>query len=247
MCLGQKRVQFVHDLGGEGIAYLDADPINHGSGELNHKREHCEEGVPMAICRFRENEGVDISCVKKGADLNHPSMVVPEWQQLYIGWTDDGEWLNYTVEGKKAGTYRIVATYSHTPQTIQFWLNSKPAADCKLPLDPAKHFRSRTFPIGSCGTSGTKPNAEKSIFLKRAGNSSRSITDTEAISPILTSSPRARKLAPNEPARPRGPVDVGSATSLARLMPTVVPASSFVVSSLSAKGASGLRKGQKST
>jgi hypothetical protein len=39
----------------------------------------------------------------------------------------------------------------------------------------------------------------------------------------------------------------GSATSLARLMPTLVPASSFVVSSLSAKGASGPRKGQKST
>ena len=51
----------------------------------------------------------------------------------------------------------------------------------------------------------------------------------------------------NVPANYKGKHFQGSATSLARLMPTVVPASSFVVSSLSAKGASGPRKGQKST
>ncbi|HWO28715.1 MAG TPA: hypothetical protein VNO32_07940, partial [Candidatus Acidoferrum sp.] len=51
----------LYDLGGEGIAYHDVDPVNHGSGELNHKPEHCEESVPIAICRFRENEGVDLS------------------------------------------------------------------------------------------------------------------------------------------------------------------------------------------
>jgi hypothetical protein len=136
----------LYDLGGEGIAYHDVDQINHGSGELNHKPEHCEEGVAVAICRFRENEGVDLSYVKKGADLNHPNMVVPEWQQLYIGWTEDGEWTNYTVEVKKAGTYRIAAMYSHTPQTIQFWLNNKPAADCKLPIDPAGQFPLQNYP-----------------------------------------------------------------------------------------------------
>ncbi len=32
------------DLGGEGVAYHDIDAINHGSGELNHKPEHCEPG-----------------------------------------------------------------------------------------------------------------------------------------------------------------------------------------------------------
>jgi hypothetical protein len=25
-------------------------------------------------------------------DLNHPNPVAPDWQQLYIGWTEDGEW-----------------------------------------------------------------------------------------------------------------------------------------------------------
>jgi hypothetical protein len=134
------------DLGGEGIAYHDVDPINHGSGELNYKPEHCEEGVPVSICHFRENEGVDTSYVKKLADLNHPNVVAPEWQQLYIGWTEDGEWTNYTVDVKKAGTYRIIAMYSYTAQTINFSLNNKPAADCKLPLDPTTQFSMKDYP-----------------------------------------------------------------------------------------------------
>jgi len=134
------------DLGGEGIAYHDTDPVNHGSGELNHKPEHCEEGVAVEICRFRENEGVDISYVKKGADLNHPNLVAPEWQQLCIGWTEDGEWANYSVDVKKSGTYRIVAMYSHTAQAINFSLNNKPAAVCTLPLDPTTKFAMKDYP-----------------------------------------------------------------------------------------------------
>jgi hypothetical protein len=134
------------DIGGEGVAYHDVDPINHGSGELNYKPGHCEEDVPVAICRFRENEGVDISYVKKMADLNHPNLAAPEWQQLYIGWTEDGEWTNYTVNVQKAGAYRIVAMYSHTAQTINFSLNNQPAAECKLPVDPATQFAMKGYP-----------------------------------------------------------------------------------------------------
>jgi hypothetical protein len=134
------------DLGGEGIAYHDVDPINHGSGELNYKPEHCEESVPVSICHFRESEGVDISYVKRLADLNHPNMVTPEWQQLYIGWTEDGEWTNYTVDVKRAGQYRIVAMYSHTAQTVNFSLNNKPVAECKLPLDPTTQFSMKDYP-----------------------------------------------------------------------------------------------------
>lgn len=129
----------LYDLGGEGVAYHDADTINHGSGELNYQHGHCEQDVPPSVCHFRESEGVDISYVKKGADLDHPSQFTPEWQQLYIGWTVDGEWVNYTVDVKKAGTYRIVALYSNVGQTVQFSLNNKPAADCKLPAYPLWH------------------------------------------------------------------------------------------------------------
>jgi len=134
------------DNGGEGVAYHDADPINHGSGQLNYKPGHCEEGVPVAICRFREDEGVDISYVKKLADLNHPNLVAPEWPQLYIGWKEDGEWTNYAVDVRKAGTYRIVAMYSPIAQTINFSLNNRPAAECKLPLDRTTQFSMKTYP-----------------------------------------------------------------------------------------------------
>jgi hypothetical protein len=135
-----------YDLGGEGVAYHDTDAINHGSGELNYETGHCEQGVPTEVCHFREHEGVDISYVKKLADLNHPNMVTPEWQQLYIGWTDDGEWTNYTVDVKKAGKYKIVALYSNVAQTIHFSLNGEPAAACKLPVDVAKQFPIDNYP-----------------------------------------------------------------------------------------------------
>lgn len=125
------------DEGGEGVAYHDSDAVNHGSGELNHKPEHCEDGVAVEVCRFRENEGVDISYVKKGADLNHANMVVPEWKQLYIGWTEDGEWVNYTVDVRKAGTYKIAALYTHLANTIPLLVNGVVAGECKLPVDPA--------------------------------------------------------------------------------------------------------------
>ncbi len=141
------RLQAVlYDSGGEGAAYHDTDAINHGSGELNHKPDHCEEGVPVETCRFRENEGMDISYVKKGADLNHPNMVTPDWQQLYVGWTENGEWANYTVDVKRTGTYRIVVLYSHTAQTIPILLNDKPAAECKLPIDPSTQISMKDYP-----------------------------------------------------------------------------------------------------
>ncbi len=65
---------------------------------------------------------------------------------MYIGWTEDGEWTNYTVDVKKSGTYRIIAMYSNTAQAIQFSLNNKPAADCNLPLNPAKKLALQNYP-----------------------------------------------------------------------------------------------------
>lgn len=141
------RIEAAHyDLGGEGVAYHDTDAINHGSGELNHKPEHCEEGVPVTTCRFRENDGMDISYVKKGADLNHPNMVTPEWQQLYIGWTEDGEWVNYTVFVNRPGTYGISTMYTHVAQPVEFSLNGGAAAECKLPVDPSTQIDMTKLP-----------------------------------------------------------------------------------------------------
>ncbi|MGE5496763.1 MAG: hypothetical protein ACM3Q2_01730 [Syntrophothermus sp.] len=124
-----------YDMGGEGIAYHDTDSSNNGSGVLNREPLHERPGVPMYICHFREKEGVDLSYTKDFADFNHPNMVVPPVNQLYIGWQADSEWVNYTVNVKKAGKYKITALYGYKDNGSSFWLNGKKAADIKLPVD----------------------------------------------------------------------------------------------------------------
>ena len=124
-----------YDLGGEGIAYHDTDAINHGSGELNTTPEHQRPHATAAIWHFRRDEGMDISYVKDTADLSHPNFFTPTANQLYVGWTSDGEWCNYTVNVKKAGTYKIIALYSNAANTIRFSINRRPACECKLPKE----------------------------------------------------------------------------------------------------------------
>ena len=95
------------------MAYHDTTPTNDGA-KLNHTTlpikgvpsSHCRPGVPEYICYFRENEGVDISYTKDFADFRQPNMVDPPKNQLYIGWAEDGEWTNYTVDVKSAGNTR---------------------------------------------------------------------------------------------------------------------------------------------
>jgi hypothetical protein len=123
-----------YDLGGEGVAYHDTDSTNHGSGELNLKPEHHRPHANPYIWGFRANESVDISYTKDFADFNHTNFVAPPTNQLYIGWTANDEWCNYTVDVKKAGAYRVIALYGNAANTIQFSINHQPASDCKLPL-----------------------------------------------------------------------------------------------------------------
>src|SRR5947209_1730204 len=112
-----------YDLGGEGVAYHDTDATNHGSGELNLKPEHHRPHATPYIWGFRANEGMDISYTKDFADFNHTNFVAPLTNQLYIGWTADGEWCNYTVDVKKAGTYQVVALYGNAANSIRFSIN----------------------------------------------------------------------------------------------------------------------------
>jgi hypothetical protein len=123
-----------YDLGGEGVAYHDTDAVNHGSGELNQKKNHQRPHATPYLWNFRKDEGVDISYVKDFADLNHPNPATPVQNQLYIGWTADGEWCNYTVNVKTAGTYKITALYSNLANKITFSINNKPASECMLPV-----------------------------------------------------------------------------------------------------------------
>jgi hypothetical protein len=95
-----------YDFGGEGIAYHDADSVNHGSGELNPL-----DGSYLHA--FRVDEGVDISYTKSNDTDNTPyNFVQPPMELLYVGWTDPGEWVKYTVQVSQAGLYEVSLLYT---------------------------------------------------------------------------------------------------------------------------------------
>lgn len=104
---GKIQCEF-YDLGGEGVAYHDTDPVNNGSGKLNPA-----DGT--FLNEFRMKEAVDISYTKfrdPAIDNSPFNLVEPEKNQLYAGWTEPGEWINYTVKVNKSGTYSIGLMYT---------------------------------------------------------------------------------------------------------------------------------------
>jgi hypothetical protein len=117
-----------YDNGGEGVAYHDTDPINHGSGQLNSP-----DG--SYLHEFRMREGVDISYTKFGnspdrIDDSPWTIVLPPANQLYVGWTEPGEWFNITVDVKKAGAYSADLLYtSNRGGAISVVLNGIPIPD----------------------------------------------------------------------------------------------------------------------
>ena len=123
---GQVECAF-YDNGGEGVAYHDTDPVNHGSGELN-------PADGSYLHEFRMHEGVDISYTKFGnspdrIDDNPWTIVLPPANQLYVGWTEPGEWFNITVDVKKAGVYTADLLYtSNRGGSISIDVNGNPAS-----------------------------------------------------------------------------------------------------------------------
>ncbi|HMF65415.1 MAG TPA: hypothetical protein VK608_15100 [Edaphobacter sp.] len=122
-----------YDDGGDGFAYHDSDPANHGSGELN-------PADGSYLHEFRMHEGVDISYAKFGnspdrIDDNPWTIFLPPTNQLYVGWTEPGEWFNVTVDVKKAGTYTADLLYtSNRGGSISIDLNGKSASgELKIP------------------------------------------------------------------------------------------------------------------
>jgi hypothetical protein len=118
------RVQCAYyDLGGEGVAYHDSDAKNNGSGNLNPN-----DGTYLNT--FRISEGVDTSYTKfhnKSEIDNSPyDLVQPPENQLYVGWTEPGEWFNMTVEVERAGIYSFNLLYtSNRGGEISLDLNGK--------------------------------------------------------------------------------------------------------------------------
>ncbi|MDR0429796.1 MAG: carbohydrate-binding protein [Tannerellaceae bacterium] len=89
-----------YDTGGEGISYHETSESNLGSGKYN-------PADGRYLNEFRMNEGVDISYTKEEMDYTPKNTFNPPLGLLYIGWTDPGEWVNYTVLVRKTGTYKI--------------------------------------------------------------------------------------------------------------------------------------------
>ncbi|MBW8000872.1 MAG: carbohydrate-binding protein [Planctomycetes bacterium] len=94
-----------YDVGGEGVGYHDSDNVNSGSGQLNPA-----DGTYLN--EFRINEAVDISYTKDGVDDSEYNFVQPRMERLYVGWTEPGEWMDYTVTVRRGGTYSIGLMYT---------------------------------------------------------------------------------------------------------------------------------------
>jgi len=112
-----------YDRGGEGVAYHDSDAKNHGSGELNPA-----DGTYLN--QFRMNEGVDTSYTKfhDQIDNNPFNVIEPAKDQLYVGWTEPGEWFNITVEVEREGMYEGDLLYtSNRGGTISLDVNGEAA------------------------------------------------------------------------------------------------------------------------
>jgi hypothetical protein len=118
------RVQCAYyDLGGEGVAYHDTTPKNEGSGGLN-------PADGSYLNEFRMAESVDTSYTKfhDAIDNNPYDVVTPEENQLYVGWTQPGEWFNLTVNAAHEGTYSADLLYtSNRGGTISLDLNGRDA------------------------------------------------------------------------------------------------------------------------
>ncbi len=110
-----------YDEGGEGIAYHDTDSVNNGSGKLNPANG-------KFLNEFRMKEGVDISYTKNHNIDNNPyNKVAPDSNQLYVGWTQPGEWINYTVRVTETAVYRMGVMYTaNADASISIDLDSQP-------------------------------------------------------------------------------------------------------------------------
>jgi hypothetical protein len=112
-----------YDAGGEGVAYHDSDAKNNGSGGLNPA-----DGTYLN--QFRMHEGVDTSYTKfhDQIDNNPFNVIQPPENQLYVGWTEPGEWFNITVDVARAGVYAADLLYtSNRGGTISLDVNGKDA------------------------------------------------------------------------------------------------------------------------
>jgi hypothetical protein len=121
----------LYDVGGPGVAYSDSDGSNSGSGALNPL-----DGTYLS--GFRAGEAVDISYTKDFGpttqDFSEFNRVVPDRDALYLGWTEPGEWVNYTVQVEKAGTYALDVMYTSNGEgRFELHVDGAPCGTVTLP------------------------------------------------------------------------------------------------------------------
>jgi hypothetical protein len=96
-----------YDVGGEGISFHDSDTINSGSGRFN-----LANGTYLNEYRMKESVDISYTKFRDSIDNNAYNLVEPIKNQLYVGWTEPGEWVKYTVKVEKTGTYTIGLMYT---------------------------------------------------------------------------------------------------------------------------------------
>jgi hypothetical protein len=112
-----------YDRGGEGVAYHDADAKNNGSGALNPA-----DGTYLN--QFRMDEGVDTSYTKFHDEIDNSryDVVQPPENQLYVGWTEPGEWFNISVQVAEDAFYNAALLYtSNRGGTVSIDVDGKSA------------------------------------------------------------------------------------------------------------------------
>ena len=181
------RVELAYyDLGGEGVAYHDTTPENDGA-KLNHEvhdyGSHWRPGISAYIAFFRENEGVDISYTKDWADFNHPNKVDPKVNQLYIGWEEDGEWTNYTIDIKAPGKYKIITVYGFQDNKSELWLNNKKVLNLVMPENTGNWHYWTQATVGEVTFTQTGLNL---LTLKYNKGSNLAYLDFVLIEPLKT-------------------------------------------------------------
>lgn len=109
-----------YDVGGEGVAYHKLESKNKGSGCLNPNNG-------SYLNTFRMNEAVGISYTKfvDEIDNNPYNFIQISPEQLYVGWTAEGEWINYTIHVVEPGLYSVALLYtSNGPNQLSLTIDN---------------------------------------------------------------------------------------------------------------------------
>ena len=118
----------LYDVGGEGVAYHDGDAVDNGVAAARND-------VMAPESTFRINEGVDLRTTRAGTD-KYVSGADVQARQLYVGWTQRDEWINYTVTVAETGRYilsALVATMDDGARVTLFFEDGTTTGPRALP------------------------------------------------------------------------------------------------------------------